>query len=555
YKLGQKKPFFYRLVEDLAGVMGDAYPELTREADRVAQVLKTEEERFGETIEHGMKILDESMSTLKPGATLSGDTVFLLYDTFGFPPDLTADICREKKIIIDEEGFNRAMEAQRTRARMASQFKALKTIPYSGHKTRFDGYDLLTETAEVVALYKEGVAVEVLQPKETGLVILNQTPFYGESGGQAGDSGSLVSDTLFFEVQDTQKIQPEVMGHIGVVTKGQIKVGDQVTASVNETLRAQTMRNHSATHLMHKALREVLGTHVQQKGSLVNADRTRFDFSHHQPMTDDEIARVEAIVNREILTNTESTARVMSYDDAIKTGAMALFGEKYGDSVRVLNIGTSCELCGGTHIKRTGDIGLFKIVAESGVASGVRRVEAVTGLGVMDYLNTRNGWIARVAGELKTAPEEIGERVTRLIESARAGEKEIARLKARLVSHEIRDAVENHTRVINGIKTFVYKLVGVDNAVLREALDKARDLIQSGVLVLATENEGKVQLVVGVTKDQTARVKANEIAASLAQMVGGKGGGKPDMAQAGGSEVDKLDQALLSVEKLLSNTK
>lgn len=560
YKLGQKKPFFYTLVAALAEEMGAAYPELAREQQRVAQVLEVEEQRFGETIENGMKILEDALKRLQENKdeTLDGNTAFTLYDTFGFPLDLTSDICRERNIKVDEEGFDKAMAAQRERARMASQFKVGESISYHGPKTQFDGYETLSQSANIVALYRDGASVTELPEGECGIVVLDRTPFYAESGGQAGDQGVLEGDGFGFSVDDTQKIQPEVFGHIGRVTSGMLRVGDALQAKVDGAMRTRIMRNHSATHLMHLALREVLGDHVQQKGSLVNAERTRFDFSHFNPMSDEEIERVESIVNGIILANIVTEARQMSFDDAKKLGAMALFGEKYGDTVRVLGIGPSCELCGGTHVLRTGDIGLFKIISEGGVASGIRRVEAVTGEGVMAYIKAQDALLKRVAGELKTAPHEIGERVNQLVETARHNEKEIARLKTKSavmqVEHLLTDTVEARDRVeaqttrkLKGIQIVVAELEDVDNATLRGALDKARDHLERGIAVLATVNDGKAQLVVGVTKNLTEKIKAGELADYLARQLGGKGGGRPDMAQAGGTNVAELTAALQSV--------
>ena len=560
YKLGQKKPFFYTLVAALAEEMGAAYPELAREQQRVAQVLEVEEQRFGETIENGMKILEDALKRLQENKdeTLDGNTAFTLYDTFGFPLDLTSDICRERNIKVDEEGFDKAMAAQRERARMASQFKMGESISYHGPKTQFDGYETLSQSANIVALYRDGASVTELPEGECGIVVLDRTPFYAESGGQVGDQGVLEGDGFGFSVDDTQKIQPEVFGHIGRVTSGMLRVGDALQAKVDGAMRTRIMRNHSATHLMHLALREVLGDHVQQKGSLVNAERTRFDFSHFNPMSDEEIERVESIVNGIILANIVTEARQMSFDDAKKLGAMALFGEKYGDTVRVLGIGPSCELCGGTHVLRTGDIGLFKIISEGGVASGIRRVEAVTGEGVMAYIKAQDALLKRVAGELKTAPHEIGERVNQLVETARHNEKEIARLKTKSavmqVEHLLTDTVEARDRVeaqttrkLKDIQIVVAELEDVDNATLRGALDKARDHLERGIAVLATVNDGKAQLVVGVTKNLTEKIKAGELADYLARQLGGKGGGRPDMAQAGGTNVAELTAALQSV--------
>ncbi len=549
YKLGQKKPFFYTLVAALVETMGEAYPELLREQKRVAQVLEMEEQRFGETIENGMKILEDALNELhkKKSDVLDGNTAFTLYDTFGFPLDLTSDICRERHIKVDEAGFEKAMAAQRERARMASQFKVGESISYHGPKTHFDGYEKLAESAKIIALYRDGASVNALEEGDYGIVVFDRTPFYAESGGQVGDQGVLDRENASFAVEDTQKIQSDVFGHIGRITHGTLRVGDSLQAKINGAVRAQIMRNHSATHLMHLALRQVLGDHVQQKGSLVNAERTRFDFSHFHPMTDEEIERVETIVNEIILANITTEARIMPFDEAKKLGAMALFGEKYGDTVRVLGIGPSCELCGGTHVLRTGDIGLFKIIAESGIASGIRRIEAVTGEGVMAYIKAQDTLLKQVAGELKAAPHEIGERVGQLVDSARSNEKEIARLKVKLAAMQVEHVIGAQMMVVKDIKVIVAGLEDVDNATLRDALDKARDHLDKGVAVLATVNDNKVQLVVGVTKNLTEKIKANELANYLAQQLDGKGGGRPDMAQAGGTKVAKLTMVLQSV--------
>jgi alanyl-tRNA synthetase len=422
HKLGQSQPFFYKLVADLVKEMGGAYPELAEVAERVAQVLKTEEERFGETLEHGMKILEAAL--VKDGKNLDGETAFTLYDTYGFPLDLTADICRERNVVLDEAGFNAAMERQRQTARAAGKFKMATAIEYSGDKTKFVGYDQLQHEAKVVALYVDGSAVNEIKAGQQAIVVLDTTPFYAESGGQCGDSGVLMGlDGAVFEVADTQKIQADVFGHHGVLKSGSLTIVQNVKAEVNAEIRAQTMRNHSATHLMHKALREVLGSHVAQKGSLVDVEKTRFDFSHNGPMTADEIRQVESIVNREILANAATRAQVMGYDDAVKHGAMALFGEKYGDEVRVLDIGSSRELCGGTHVSRTGDIGLFKIVAESGVAAGIRRVEAVTGEVALALVQNLNSRINEAAAALKAQPEELTQRIGQVQDHVKALKK------------------------------------------------------------------------------------------------------------------------------------
>ncbi|HZQ60341.1 MAG TPA: alanine--tRNA ligase [Casimicrobiaceae bacterium] len=547
YQLGQKQPFFHRLVEDLDKQMGDAYPELRRDKERVAQVLEAEEERFGETLENGMRILEQALAG--GGKTLDGETAFTLYDTFGFPLDLTADICRERGVTVDQEGFDRAMEAQRQRARAASQFKMGEKLDYAGQKTQFRGYETLSVEARIVALYKDGSPVESLVTGERGVVVLDETPFYAESGGQVGDRGELTRSGVcltLFRVEDTQKIQADVFGHHGEVVNGELRPGDVVAAQVDTAARARTMRNHSATHLMHKALREVLGGHVQQKGSLVDPDKTRFDFSHNAPLTDDEIRRVEQIVNQEILRNDPTEARVMAYDEAIKHGAMALFGEKYGDEVRVLSIGTSRELCGGTHVARTGDIGLFKIVSEGGVAAGIRRVEAITGDNALAWVQAQEAKLNAAASALKSPVGEIESRIAQLMESAKATERELGRLKAKLASAQGEDLASS-AQEVKGVKVLAASLDGADVKTLRETLDKLKDKLQTAAIVLGAVSDGKVTLIAGVTPDLTGKVKAGELVNHVAKQVGGKGGGRPDMAQAGGTDPARLPAALASV--------
>jgi alanyl-tRNA synthetase len=548
YKLGQTRPFFHRLVDDLDRAMGDAYPELRRERERVAQVLKAEEERFGETLENGMRILDQALASGRK--VLDGETAFTLYDTFGFPLDLTADVCRERDVTVDEEGFDRAMDAQRQRARAASQFKMGAQLEYIGQKTKFRGYDTLSTEARVTALYdKDGTAVASLATGEQGSVVLDQTPFYAESGGQVGDRGELSKSGVcltLFAVRDTQKISADVFRHIGELTTGELRVGDVLAAQVDHAARARTMRNHSATHLMHKALREVLGAHVQQKGSLVDPDKTRFDFSHNAPVTDDEIRRVEAIVNQEIVRNAPTAAQLMGYDDAIKFGAMALFGEKYGDEVRVLSIGSSKELCGGTHVTRTGDIGFFKIVSESGVAAGIRRVEAVTGDNALAWVQAQEARLAAAAAALKAPATEVEQRIAQLLDSAKATERELARLKAKLAASQGDDLAGNAADV-KGVKVLAAAVESADVKAMRETLDKLKDKLKSAAIVLGAVADGKVTLIAGVTPDLTAKVKAGDLVNHVAKQVGGKGGGRPDMAQAGGTDPAGLPRALDSV--------
>jgi len=544
HKLGQTKPFFYKLVEDLDIEMGAAYPELHDAKERVMQTLKAEEERFGETLEHGMKILEAQLA--KDPQNLDGGTAFTLYDTYGFPLDLTADICRERGIKLDEEGFAAAMEQQKKTARAAGKFKMAANVEYSGEKTTFVGYDALVHNSRVLALYSGGAPVQELKAGQDGIVVLDTTPFYAESGGQVGDKGLLKAQGGVFEVEDTLKIQAEVFGHHGVLQSGSLKVGDMVDAQVDEVKRARTIRNHSATHLMHKALREVLGGHVQQKGSLVDPDKTRFDFSHNAPLTAEQIAQVETIVNREILENHATQAQHMSMDDAIKHGAMALFGEKYGDTVRVLDIGSSKELCGGVHVTRTGDIGLFKIVSESGVAAGIRRVEAVTGEGALALVQAINRKLNEAAGALKTSPDELPSRIAQVQDQVKSLEKEIAALKSKLAAGQ-GDELVTKAIDVNGIKVLAATMEGADVGSLRETMDKLKDKLGTAAIVLASVLEGKVSLIAGVTADATSRVKAGDLVNFVAKQVGGKGGGRPDMAQAGGTDPAALPQALAGV--------
>ncbi len=545
YKLGRTTPFFHGIVDDLALAMGAAYPELAKARDRVRQVLLQEEERFAETLENGMKILEGALT--REDKMLDGGTVFQLYDTFGFPVDLTADIARERGVRVDYAGFESAMERQRERARAASKFQMGASVEYSGAATEFHGYEILALEGKVVALYKnEGVQVQELGAGEAGIVVLDRTPFYAESGGQVGDSGEIAGVAGTFTVEDTQRIQATVFGHKGAVKTGRLRLGDKVMAGVDAARRARTMRNHSATHLMHKALREVLGIHVQQKGSLVDAERTRFDFSHHSPMTEEEIRRVEAAVNAEILANAATTARIMKHDEAIKAGAMAFFGDKYGDEVRVLDIGTSRELCGGTHVKRTGDIGFFKVISEGGVAAGVRRIEAATGEGALAYVQGQEMMLNQAAAALKTPPLEVGQKIAQIMENVRGLEKELARFKSKLAASQ-GDELADQAIEVKGIRVLAATLDGADAKALRETMDQLKDKLKSAAIVLAAVNDGKVTLIAGVTQDATGKVKAGELVNFVAQQVGGKGGGRADMAQAGGTEPSKLPAALDSV--------
>ncbi len=550
YKLGARAPFFHRLVPDLVAEMGEAYPELKSGQARVSDVLRQEEERFFSTIEHGMAILEGELATLKgvQSPVLNGETAFKLHDTFGFPLDLTADICRERGVTVDAAGFEAAMKRQKDQARAAGKFKMAAALEYAGQPTTFLGYEVLEVKGQVLALYRDGTPVDELKEGETGVVVLDETPFYAESGGQVGDRGVLQSAQGIFAVEDTQKIQATVFGHQGVLRTGSLKVGDAVAAKVDTVARRRTMRNHSATHLMHKALREVLGEHEQQKGSQVDPDKTRFDFVHNQPLTDEEIRRVENIVNAEILANVDCLHRVMPIGEAQKLGAMMLFGEKYGDEVRVIDIGSSRELCGGTHVARTGDIGLFSIVAEGGVAAGVRRVEAVTGDNALSYMQDMESALGGVAGTLKVLPGEVHARVHSILDQVRHLERELAALKGKLAAAQGDDLSAQALDVgSGGVKVLAATIEGADAGALRSTIDKLRDKLKSAAIVLASVDAGKVTLIAGVTADLTAKVKAGELVNMVAQQVGGKGGGRPDMAQAGGSEPAKLPEALASV--------
>jgi alanyl-tRNA synthetase len=552
YKLGKKTPFFHKLVPDLVRMMGDAYPRLKNDAARVMDVLRVEEERFFETLETGMEILDAALgydaATGKAKVqTLPGDVAFKLHDTYGFPLDLSADVCRERDLSVDEDGFNVAMEKQKSQARAAGKFKMDKALDYAGNANTFTGYTTLEGKAKIVALYADGAPVQELKQGQNGVVVLDVTPFYAESGGQVGDEGVLTNGASSFAVLDTQKIKTDVFGHHGTVVQGTLKVGDSIDAQVNTDVRAQSMRNHSATHLMHKALREVLGAHVQQKGSLVNAERTRFDFAHNAPVTDAQIKAIELQVNAEILTNAATSAKVMEIEAAKKSGAMMLFGEKYGDEVRVLEIGSSKELCGGTHVQRTGDIGLFKIVAEGGVASGVRRIEAVTGNGAVQYVQALEATVNQAAAALKSQPAELSARIAQLQADMKSLEKELSAAKGKLASSQ-GDELAGSAVDVKGIKVVAVKLEGADAKTLRDTMDKLKDKLKTAVIVLAAAEGDKVQIAAGVTADSIGKVKAGDLVNFVAQQVGGKGGGKPDMAMAGGTDASKLGAALASVQ-------
>jgi len=549
YKLGQTKPFFYRLVPDLVKEMGEAYPELANNADRVAQVLKQEEERFGETLENGMRILDGALAGVAPGSALDGTTLFTLYDTYGFPVDLTADICRERGVEVDLEGFEVAMTRQREQARAAGKFKMAEGLSYEGASTRFEGYEQLSlDDVAVTALYVDGTKVDSMAAGQQGVVVLDATPFYAESGGQVGDSGVLTGFGSAFDVVDTQKIQANVFGHHGTVSLGSLKVGDQVQAQVDTGRRAATVRNHSATHLLHKALKQVLGEHVQQRGSLVDPDKTRFDFSHGSPVTAVQIRDVEAIVNNEVLANNDVAARVMSFDEAVADGAMALFGEKYGDSVRVLDIGFSRELCGGTHVARTGDIGLFKIVSESGVGEGVRRVEAITGHNAFGWVQNLNASVQQAAAILKSNPADLVERTRLQQEQLRAAEKEMDRLKAKLAAASSADLSSQAVQV-KGVQLLALVIPNADPKSLRGLIDNLKNTLKSAIVLLATESDGKVSVAAGVTQDLTGKVKAGDLVSHVSAQIGGKGGGRPDMAMGGGTDAAALPGAVAGVQQ------
>jgi alanyl-tRNA synthetase len=549
YKLGQKSAFFNKLVADLVAEMGAAYPELAEAQQRVTDVLRQEEERFFETIEHGMSILEGELADLeKKGVKqLDGELAFKLHDTYGFPLDLTADVCRERGVTVDEPAFDDAMARQRDQARAAGKFKIAAGLEYSGEKTTFHGYENeFFDDAKIVAVYVDGVSVKEARDGQQAVVVLDHTPFYAESGGQVGDQGVLANASARFAVADTLKVQADVVGHHGTVEQGTLKVGDVVKAEIDAVRRARTARNHSATHLMHKALREVLGGHVQQKGSLVDADKTRFDFAHNAPMTDDEIRRVEQIVNAEILLNAPGIVQVMPYDEAVKGGAMALFGEKYGDTVRVLDLGFSRELCGGTHVQRTGDIGLFKIVVEGGVAAGIRRVEAITGDNAVRFVQDLDQRINAAAGVLKAQPSELTQRIVQVQEHVKSLEKELAALKSKLAANQ-GDELVSQAVDVSGVQVLAAQLEGADVKTLRETVDKLKDKLKSAAIVLAAVEGGKVSLIAGVTADASKKVKAGELVNFVAQQVGGKGGGRPDMAQAGGTEPANLPAALAGV--------
>ena len=546
YKLGQSKPFFHKLVADLVKEMGDAYPELKEKQVQIEEALKNEESRFAQTLETGMALLENALA--KGSKKLDGEIIFKLYDTYGFPYDLTADICRERNIELDEDGFNREMEAQRARARAAQSFKANAQLPYDGQDTEFKGYSERQTESKVLALYKDGEQVNELNEGDEGAIVIDFTPFYAESGGQVGDVGYIFAGENRFEVHDTQKIKAAVFGQFGVQTSGRLKVGDSVTAKVDDEIRNANMRNHSATHLMHKALRDVLGEHVEQKGSLVTAESTRFDISHPQAVTAEEIAEVERRVNEAILANVAVNAAIMSMEDAQKTGAMMLFGEKYGDEVRVLQMGGfSTELCGGTHVSRTGDIGLFKIISEGGIAAGVRRIEAITGLAALAWAQNQESLMKNIIAEVKAQTEkDVLAKIQANAANAKALEKELAKAKAELAVHAGAKLLDNAKDL--GAAKLVAAQIEADAAALREIVTDLTGKSDNAVILLAAVNDGKVSLCAGVSKPLTNKVKAGDLVKFAAEQVGGKGGGRPDLAQAGGTDAAKLPEMLGSVE-------
>ena len=546
YKLGQSKPFFHKLVADLVKEMGDAYPELKEKQAQIEEALKNEESRFAQTLETGMALLENALA--KGSKKLDGEIIFKLYDTYGFPYDLTADICRERNIELDEDGFNREMEAQRARARAAQSFKANAQLPYDGQDTEFKGYSERQTESKVLAVYKDGEQVNELNEGDEGAIVIDFTPFYAESGGQVGDVGYIFAGENRFEVRDTQKIKAAVFGQFGIQTSGRLKVGDSVTAKVDDEIRNANMRNHSATHLMHKALRDVLGEHVEQKGSLVTAESTRFDISHPQAVTAEEIAEVERRVNEAILANVAVNAAIMSMEDAQKTGAMMLFGEKYGDEVRVLQMGGfSTELCGGTHVSRTGDIGLFKIISEGGIAAGVRRIEAITGLNALKWAQDQERLVKDIIAETKAQTEkDVLAKIQAGAAHAKALEKELARAKAELAVHAGAKLLDDAKDL--GSAKLVAAQIEADAAALREIVTDLTGKSEQAIVLLAAVNDGKVSLCAGVSKALTGKVKAGDLVKFAAEQVGGKGGGRPDLAQAGGSDVEKLPAMIDSMK-------
>ncbi|WDU55417.1 alanine--tRNA ligase [Taylorella equigenitalis] len=550
HKLGQNKTFFHTLVPALTKEMGEAFPELIEWQDRISSILKQEEDRFQETLDHGMKILESCLSNLEKGQNIDGQTLFILYDTYGFPVDLTADIARERGVGVDLDGFEKAMDKQKETARASGKFKAQENLSYSGTDTSFSGYEHLVESrANIHAIYVDGASVESADEGQEVVVVLDRTPFYAESGGQVGDSGFLIgSDTdKQVSISDTRKITPTVFGHYGRVEKGSIKLNDSVDAIVNAENRVLVTAHHSVTHLMHLALREVLGDHVKQKGSLVDSEKTRFDFSHNSPMTEEEIRKVELLVNNQILMGRDTYVEVMPYDDALKSGAIGLFGEKYGDFVRVMQIGDSRELCGGTHVSNTGQIGLFKIISESGVASGVRRIEAVAGFKALEWIQNTYRVINQSANLLKSSPKDLVSKIKIQIDQISALEKEITHLKQKLISASSGDLLSS-LKEVSGIKTLACEVKDVETKALRDLVDQMKSKLGSGVVAIFLVEGDKVTIATGVTKDLTHKLKAGDLVSRLSQILGGKGGGRPDMAMGGGTKVEFLQKAILDVE-------
>ena len=552
FMLGQTKPFFHRMVEALAAVMGEAYPVLIKDGERIAAVLEEEEQRFARTLDTGMAILDKVTGQLERGSDIPGDTAFLLYDTYGFPLDLTEDIARERHLGVDRAGFDAAMAEQKERARAAGQFKgqaqisaeAAATLP----PTEFLGYETGEAEATLAAILVEGRPVDELGAGAEGILVLDRTPFYAESGGQVGDTGVLMAEGVLFDVVDTQKLAGKFHGHVGKVEAGTLKPGDTVRAQIDDERRQRIVLHHSATHLLHKALQDQLGDHVEQRGSLVAPDHLRFDFSHPRQVTGEELRALERRVNADIRENPAARAEVMPFDQALETGAMALFGEKYGDEVRVLTFGDlSVELCGGTHVDRVGDIGQFKILSETAVGAGIRRIKGVAGDEAVEAIQAQESQLQAVAGALKVGPEDAEQRLVQILERQRELEKELDALKSSLAASGS-DGLLDQVVEIGGMKVLAARLEGSDSKNLRDAVDHLKDKIGSGIVVLGAANDGKVRLAAGVTQDLTARIKAGDLVNSIAQHVGGRGGGRPDFAQAGGSDPEALDEALASVE-------
>ena len=539
-------------------MLAGAYPDIQKNKQNIELSLQQEEERFFETIENGMNILEESIDILIKNnqTTFDGQIAFKLHDTFGFPLDLTADICREKNISIDQKGFDKAMEAQKSMARSSNKFKMKMNIDYSGDATVFKGYESSECKAKVLALFRGDQSTKELLKGESGIVILDVTPFYAESGGQVGDQGIIKTSNSIFAVEDTQKIKAKIYVHYGVVESNSIKVSDEAIASVDHDLRKHIMRNHSATHLLHKALKQTLGGHVEQKGSLVDDSKTRFDFSHPHALSKDEINSVEMAVNQEILNNTDTEAKTMALEDAKKSGAMMLFGEKYSDEVRVLSIGSSKELCGGTHVRRTGDIGAFKIISETGISSGIRRIEATTGFNVLRYMNDHVSILDRLAHDLKVPSAELSNKIDQMQDQIKEHEKNIQQLKSKIAFSESGNLAKKAI-LVGGIQVLMEKLASADLSALRETIDKLKSELKSAVIILSAVDQGKVTLAVGVTNDLIQKIKAGDIASDLAIAIGGKGGGKPDLAMAGGSKPELLDQAfndcLTKIKKIILN--